>query len=97
VTLETPALSEPYEVRCFLYGYYWNPLFRERIASMVNDGLLKPMDVTLTAQTVWVVVHGLVALLIARPGYVLVDRQLLVDTVIDTVVRGLQRSVSKVK
>lgn len=25
VTLKSPALSEPYEVRCFLYDYYWNP------------------------------------------------------------------------
>jgi len=29
VTLETPALSEPYEVRCFLYVYYRNPYVRK--------------------------------------------------------------------
>jgi len=47
-------------------------------------------------QTVWVAVHGLVALLIARPGYVLGDRRLLIDTVVETVIRGLQSSPPKV-
>jgi hypothetical protein len=88
-------LAQPFEqqgigVQSFL-------LFRDRIAGMVNDGLLKPMDVTLAAQTVWVAVHGLVALLIARPGYVLGDRRLLIDTVVETVIRGLQSSPPKVR
>lgn len=67
-------------------------LFRDQISRMMFTGVLKPMDATLAAQTVWVSAHGLVALLIARPGFLWVDRDALVETIVDTLVAGLQGS-----
>jgi AcrR family transcriptional regulator len=70
-------------------------LFREQMARLADAGLLKPIDLTLATQTVHMAMHGVVALLIARPGFAWGDRQLLVDTLIDTLISGLAKTHGK--
>jgi AcrR family transcriptional regulator len=65
-------------------------LFREQVARMAEAGVLRPMDVNVATQTIWVACHGLVALLIARPEFPWAGRQPLVDTLVDILVRGLE-------
>jgi AcrR family transcriptional regulator len=65
-------------------------LFREQVARLVGSGAVRPLDVTVAAQIIWVACHGLVALLIARPAFPWADRRSLVDTLVESLVRGLE-------
>jgi AcrR family transcriptional regulator len=67
-------------------------LLRDCVAAMIAGGTLKDGDVTLIAQTIWAAVHGLASLMIARPGYLLSDRQALIDSTVDALFTGLQRA-----
>jgi len=67
-------------------------MFRDQVARMIDAGQLKNGDVTLVTQTIWAAAHGLVALMIARPGYLLPDRHALIDATVDALLSGLQRS-----
>ena len=71
-------------------------LFRDQIARMMQAGHLKDGDVTLVTQIIWATAHGLVSLMIARPGYLLSDRRALVKTAIETLMMGLRPSSAKV-
>ncbi|HEY6420280.1 MAG TPA: TetR-like C-terminal domain-containing protein [Candidatus Binataceae bacterium] len=82
-------LSRPFEqqgigVQSFL-------LFPDQVARMIDAGHLKNGDVTIVTQTIWAAAHGLVSLMIARPGYLLSDRRPLVDATVDALLTGLQR------
>lgn len=70
-------------------------MFREQMTRLADAGLLKPIDLTLATQTIHMAMHGVVALLIARPRFAWGDRQLLVDTLIDTLISGLAKPHSK--
>ena len=70
-------------------------LFREQMARLAEAGLLKPIDLTLATQTVHMAIHGVVALLIARPRFAWGDRQLLIDTLIDALISGLAKPHGK--
>lgn len=71
-------------------------LFRDQVARMMQAGQLKDGDVTLVTQIIWATAHGLVSLMIARPGYLLSDRRALVKTAIDTLMVGLRATSAKV-
>jgi hypothetical protein len=64
-------------------------LFREQVVRLVESGAMRRMDPTVAAQTIWMACHGLAALLIARPGFPWADRQKLIDTLVETLLRGL--------
>jgi len=66
-------------------------LFRDQVTRMIEAGHLNDGDPTLVTQTIWATAHGLVALMIARPGYLLSDRAPLVDAAMDVLMTGLQR------
>jgi len=65
-------------------------LFRDQVARMMQAGQLKDGDVTLVTQSIWATAHGLVALMIARPGYLLSDRRSLVEAAVQALMTGLQ-------
>lgn len=67
-------------------------LFREQVARLVDANAVRPLDVTVAAQIIWVACHGLVALLIARPAFPWAERQCLIDTLVDSLVRGLKNA-----
>ena len=71
-------------------------LFRDQVARMIEAGQLKGGDVTLVTQIIWATAHGLVSLMIARPGYLLSDRRALVGAAIDTLMKGLRPTSAKV-
>src|SRR6266851_324490 len=82
------TLAQPFEqqgigIQSFL-------LFRDQVARLVQAGTIENIDATLAASTLWVAAHGLVALLIARPGYLVVERQALIDTLVATLRKGLR-------
>jgi AcrR family transcriptional regulator len=81
-------LSRPFEllgigVQSFL-------LFRDQVARMIESGELKDGDVSLVTQTIWATAHGLVSLMIARPGYLLSERRPLVEATVAALMTGLQ-------
>jgi AcrR family transcriptional regulator len=65
-------------------------MFRDQVARMIDAGHLKEGDVTLVAQTIWAAAHGLVSLMIARPGYLASKRRALIETTINALLTGLQ-------
>lgn len=86
-------ISRPFEqqgigVQAFL-------LFRDQIARMMQAGHLGTGDVTVVAQTVWAATHGLVSLLIARPGYLLSERSILFEAMVRTLMSGLRSQPSR--
>ncbi|WP_178134045.1 TetR/AcrR family transcriptional regulator [Vineibacter terrae] len=81
-------LSQPFSEQA--PGLQAFTLFREQVARMVQAGAMRRMDVTVATQTIWAACHGLVALLIARPEFPWADRKQLLDTMVETLVRGLE-------
>ena len=66
-------------------------LFREQIARMIETGRLRQCDATLVTQAVWAAAHGLVSLMIARPGYLISENRALVAALVGALVEGLHR------
>jgi AcrR family transcriptional regulator len=66
-------------------------LFREQIARMIETGRLRRCDATLVTQAVWAAAHGLVSLMIARPGYLISENRALVAALVGALVEGLHR------
>ena len=66
-------------------------LFRDGVRHVAEAGRLRVEDVTLAAQISWAACHGVVSLLLTRPGTAWADRVVLRDTLLDTVFSGLTR------
>lgn len=80
----TPALDDrrPVPHRSF-------DLLRKTIADCIAQDLLRRGDHELVAQGVWTSIHGVTSLMITMPNFPWVDRQRVIDHVLDTTVRGL--------
>lgn len=61
---------------------------RDVIAECVSANLLKSSDVELISQTLWAGIHGVTALLIQHGGFPFVERDKLVDNLIETLISG---------
>lgn len=66
------------------FGY-----LRRAVGDAVEAGLFRRIDVERTAQVLWMSVHGLVSLLVAKAGFPFAPRAALIDELIETLVRGL--------
>jgi AcrR family transcriptional regulator len=66
---------------------------RTTLALCAERRLIEVADLEATAQTVWAATHGLTSLLIARPKFPWVERNRLIDTMIDTLLAGLRAGV----
>jgi AcrR family transcriptional regulator len=62
---------------------------RQTVARCSAEGLIRKVDVDATAQSLWMAVHGLVALLISEKSFPFVGRQRLIDQLLSTLIRGL--------
>lgn len=51
-------------------------------------------DVETTSQILWVTIHGITSLLIVRPTFPWIERDSLIEQVLDTAIRGLGRPAS---
>jgi AcrR family transcriptional regulator len=61
---------------------------RTVIAECVTANLLKHNDIELISQTLWAGIHGITSLLIKHNGFPFVERETLIDNVIDTLISG---------
>jgi hypothetical protein len=75
--IKDPAEAESIGAQVFL-------IFRDNLQRLADAELLEG-DVTVATHTVWFGLHGLVSLFIARPMYLKVDR----DTLIEALLEGL--------
>lgn len=63
---------------------------RTVIAECVSDNLLKTNDVELISQTLWAGIHGLTSILIKHEHFPFVERERLIDSLIDTLISGIK-------
>jgi AcrR family transcriptional regulator len=63
---------------------------RTVITECIAANLLKQTDVELISQTLWAGIHGVTSLLIQHGSFPFVERERLVDSVIDTLIAGIK-------
>jgi hypothetical protein len=63
---------------------------RKTLTRCVDQGCLPIADLDATGQALWASIHGMTALLISRPNFPWVERQYLIDTLLDTLIDGLK-------
>lgn len=63
---------------------------RTVITECISANLLKHNDVELISQTLWAGIHGVTSLLIQHGGFPFVEREKLIDSVIDTLIAGIK-------
>ena len=63
---------------------------RGNLSDCVAQGLIAAEDIEATAQALWAMIHGLTSLLIAKPRFAWVDRERLIDTLVENAISGLR-------
>ena len=63
---------------------------RTVVTECTSANLLKHNDVELISQTLWAGIHGVTSLLIQHGGFPFVEREKLIDSVIDTLISGIK-------
>ena len=66
-------------------------VLRAELAELHARGLTVDLDPETITQSVWSAMHGLVSLLIAKPGFPWVDREHLIDSHLAMVARGVMK------
>lgn len=61
---------------------------RDVVAECVAEKLLKDKDIELISQTLWAGIHGVTSLLIQHGGFPFVERNKLIDNLVDTLIAG---------
>lgn len=61
------------------------------VAECVDANILKDKDIELISQTLWAGIHGVTSLLIQHGGFPFVEREKLIDSVVDTLIAGLRK------
>jgi AcrR family transcriptional regulator len=62
---------------------------RNGVVSCMENGVIEKGDVDLVSQTLWAGIHGVTSLLIGHENFPFVDKKMLIDSVIDTMLKGL--------
>ncbi len=60
------------------------------VQACIDQKAFRPVDVATASQTIWAALHGLVVLLIDHQDFPWVDREQLINHLIDTLVNGLK-------
>lgn len=81
--LTRPAAEQPPSIQVFL-------AFRDQVARLMAEGILQKGDPMAVTQALWGALHGLATLLITHPEFPWVDHRLLIETLVKTLVKGLQ-------
>lgn len=63
---------------------------REGVTKAMNAGQIKKGDVDLFSQTLWSGIHGITSLLIGHKGFPFVEKEKLINSVVDTMLDGLR-------
>ena len=73
------------------YGMQCFNNLRQSVKQAMDDGHLVEADLETTCQAVWAAMHGVTALLITQPGFPFVEREHLINRVIDMILDGIRR------
>lgn len=65
-------------------------VLRQAVGRCVEQGQFRSLDVETTSQTLWATIHGITSLFIVNPEFPWVDKNELIDEVIETAIRGLR-------
>ena len=63
---------------------------RKNVSDCLDANLLKNNDIDLISQTLWAGIHGITSLLITHCGFPFVDREVLINNVIETLITGIK-------
>lgn len=89
--LEFKPFAQPERcVRCHDMGQKTFDHMRRDVRECMESRVFRANDVEATSQALWAAIHGLTSLLILHPDFPWVDRDLLIDRLIGTVVDGLR-------
>jgi AcrR family transcriptional regulator len=66
-------------------------VLRSSVRRCIEEERLPWPDVETTSQVLWITIHGVTSLLIARPDFPWVEQGSLIDRVLDTAIEGLAR------
>jgi AcrR family transcriptional regulator len=61
-----------------------------QVAGSMEKGQLKKGDVAAVSQAIWAAIHGVTALLISHDDFPFVEKEVLIDTVIEMTLKGLK-------
>ena len=64
---------------------------RSTVRAGVEAGRIRNPDVEEVAQSLWASMHGIVMLLIAKPGFPFIEHQRLIDSVLDIAISGIRK------
>lgn len=67
-------------------------ILRQAVAACIAAGRFREIDAEVAAQVLWMSVHGLVALLVAKKGFPFAPRTVLVEQHLETIVRGMLKA-----
>lgn len=67
------------------FGY-----LKQAVISALESGGIKKGDIDLISQSLWAAIHGITSLLIGHPDFPFVNKNKLIDHVIDTMIEGLK-------
>lgn len=65
-------------------------LLAKSVRECAMSGEIRTKDIAVTAQTLWAGIHGVTSLLIVHGGFPFVDRDLLAQSMVDTMIAGLK-------
>jgi hypothetical protein len=85
-----PVADPERMLRCHSMGDKTFDHLRQAVSKCVANGLFRPVPVEATSQALWAAIHGLTSLLIVHSSYPWVERSLLIDTMLDTILDGLR-------
>jgi AcrR family transcriptional regulator len=89
--LDLKPVADPERLlRCHAMGDKTFDHMRQGVSQCVATGLFRPLPVEATSQALWAAIHGLTSLLIVHSSFPWVERNLLIDTLLDGVLGGLR-------
>jgi AcrR family transcriptional regulator len=85
-----PVADPERMLRCHSMGDKTFDHLRQAVSNCTGSGLFRPVPVEATSQALWAAIHGLTSLLVVHSSYPWVERSLLIDTMLDTILDGLR-------
>ena len=67
-------------------------VLRQAVQDCIDANLLRPIHTDLASQVLWVGIHGLVSLLVAKKEFPFAQRAVLVEELLDTLLRGVAKA-----
>lgn len=70
-------------------------LLRDSVRACIDQDLVASTDIDMTSQVLWTIIHGVTSALIVMPKFPWVDREQLIDQVVDTAIEGFLQNSKK--